>query len=874
MKPILTTVFLVFSLSLLAHRGEFVSIENVNFHEENGQTIIDFDLENIQKKVLQGIKIELVVNDISFLEIQASFVSDHEQFKHYQFLISSDQIDNDKDKVQIEITELFGKKHDWGGWDNPNAEKQVNTLYSEFYADAPWRMKKTDELGNVQGIPVHFFLHDADLIPGLDLQIDNINIQVKSATDPTFGSVLTYNSIPLADLNNMFSCMSQSDNDLDIKEFELNSFSPSASQTFDFDIDTDLFDEFVEVTEKYWYFTFTIPPSDLIGLNDIVDILVTIEYANFSISDDFIGMRVFRSDEDMPTIPNYYRGDTHLHSMYTQSEAEIGLPLCATKEAAKLTGQDWITTTDHTSDFDNYGTSIQTNWQRIKNEASALNLQDTSLMYIPGLEVSLNNSKDNLVHMLAYPNPFQPSSMPFLGDGNGDLVPTSATIDNTLAAIETFNGFVYLAHPFATGDELPTVPVDGGIWNLGEINFPQNGGVFPLDGGSIVCNDINFESDVLSPIAGQLVKEGIKGGQIWNSRNTLTTTDDELDPWSVMGNSTPFSQFDTSNVEFHFRRFRQGQEVINHINKLGLQYKNADTSYQNWKLYYSAGTDAHGSFNSSNTDDFASLGTITNNAVGKLSTVTYCPSGMGSNGEDVLVALRDGNTTLSDGPLVTIGVSNDGNNVSNEIFMGEDAILNSASLGDYFLNLNYSTTIEFGDVTQINFYLGTEQGEFERNVSFTQTNGNVSLNYQFDVLLDSILGVGNTPLDEYMYIRAELRSEVDYTGLESEYRTSFDVFHSISNPIWFKYKDITGIDELVEGFVKVYPNPTNDILNFEFNSNKEKQIIVYDQAGRIVVHTSTILDKEMLEISQLRSGMYHINVVVGDERLVMKFVKL
>ena len=873
MKSTLTTLFLFFSIALFAHRGDFLAIENVEIETSNSSTLIDFDLENIKAISFVEVTIELRINDATIRTLQLPVVGSLAKFKHYQFSVTSSEINTDLDKIQIEIVELFGQKNDWGGWDNPIAEKQVNTLASEFYADAPWRMKKTDALGDLRGIPVHCFLHDADLVPGFGLQVDNINIQLKNATDANFGLVLTYDAMPINDLNALFTCMSENDNALDIKEFELNSFSPSSTQTLDFDIDNDLWDEFVLVNEKYWFFTFTIPPSDLVGFNNIIDILVTIEYSNLTITDDFIGLRVFRSDEDVPTMTDFYRGDTHLHSMYTQNDAEVGLPMCATKEAASLAGQDWITTTDHTSDFDNYGSSIQNNWTRIKNEAATLNLADNSMMFIPGLEVALNNSDDELVHMLAYPNPQQPSAMPFLGDGNGDLTPTSATIDNILISMQSYNGFAYMSHPFATGDELPSVPVDGGIWNLSDNGFPVNGGLFPLDGGSIICNDLNLGSDVLSSTAGTLVKTGIKGGQIWNSRYNLTATGDELDPWDVQGNTTPFSQMDTTSIEFHFRRFRQGQEIVNYIN-LGLQLKNVDTSYSNWKLYYSAGTDAHGSFNSSNTDDFANVGTITNNAVGKLSTVTYCPNGMGTNGEDVLVALRDGNTTLSDGPIVAIGLSTDGDNSSNEVLMGEDAYLDAFALSNYFINLDYSTTTEFGDVTKINFYLGTEQSELKRNVSFPVATGSATMSFQLDVLLDSILGAGNTPLNEFMYIRTELQSEVDYTGQESEYKTSYDIFHSISNPIWFNYIDYAGISEVPSNFVYSYPNPVIEEIHFVFNEISDYSIDIYDQLGRLVVQASGLEKAKTMNLSFLESGMYYTALRVNGTVQLVKFVKV
>jgi hypothetical protein len=858
MKTLIIFTLLI-SSNLFAHRGEFVSIENVIIHSKGDQVIFNFDLENIKAIELTDIVIALVVNDIHQVSIDIAKISKKQLFSSFQFSELDAGIDLEIDKIQIEIIKLFGRKKDWGGWDNPVATRQVNTLFSEFYADAPWRMKKTDSIGNIVGIPVHCFLHDADLDPIQDVNIDNINIQLKNASDASFGPVLTYDALNSVDFEALFSCLSPDDSDLDIREFSFASFTPTTSKTFDFDIDSDIFGDFLSVSEKYWYFTFTIPASDLVGMNDIIDILVTIEYTNLTFSDDKIGLRVFRTAEDMPSMNNYYRGDTHLHSMYTQSEAEIGLPMCATKEAAFLSGQDWITTTDHTSDFDNYGTSIQAT--------------DSSMLYITGLEVSLNNSDSKLVHMLAYPNPAQPFAMPYLSDGNGDLIGTSATIDNVLDSMATFNGFAYMAHPFATSDELPAIPVNGGIWNYGHADFPINASTFPIDGGVIICNDLTLPSDVLSSNSSELVKNGIKGGQIWNARYNLIATGDQLDPWDVQGGTTPFSQMDTTSQEFHFRRFSQGQEVVNHINQLGLQMKNNDLSATNWKLYYAAGTDAHGSFNNSNTDDFAGAGKITNNAVGKLSTVAYCPNGMGSNGENVLVALRDGNTTLSDGPILTIGISKDGPNSSNEVLMGEDAVLGSLSPASIHLNMNYTTTPEFGDITGIEIYLGTELGETKYPLAITSTTGSNSMSYQMDVLLDSILGIGNTPLNEYMYVRAELTSEVDYTGFEAEYRTTYDIFHSVSNPIWFRYEYNTSIEETNANNFYIYPNPVKALIHIAFEEKTDYRVEIRDQIGRIVI---TQVEREQIatiNLSALASGVYYVDLLIEGKRQFIKFIR-
>ncbi len=98
-------------------------------------------------------------------------------------------------------------------------------------------------------------------------------------------------------------------------------------------------------------------------------------------------------------------------------------------------------------------------------------LEDPSLIYIPGQEVAVNNSNGDLVHMLAYPSYTSVSTFPFLGDGDGDLTGTSKTVDIVADRVSFFWRFSYAAHPFATDSKLPTIPVGGGIWNLGHAGF-------------------------------------------------------------------------------------------------------------------------------------------------------------------------------------------------------------------------------------------------------------------------------------------------------------------------------------------------------------------------------------------------------------------
>ena len=879
-------LILVFSFfTSFAHRGEFLAINNVEISQNDANWIYSFQIENIKQISLKDIRIEFVINSISYTKKDFDIILSNQQNIKCEFIISKKILNPKNDIVQIEITKIFGIKKDWGGWDSPTLQKQVNTLFSEFYVDAPWRMKKTNELDSLQSIPLHFFLHDADEVVGTSPQLDYINIQLKNASSSSWQNVLTYNSIPDIDYRNLFSCISNYDAVMDVQQFDINSFSSSNTYTIDFDAETDfLGGDYVSVTADYYYFTFNIPTSELLGLENIIDIKVLVAYDNTLFTNEEFGMRIFRSDDALPFQEDWYRGDTHLHSMYTQNDAELGLPLCATKEAAKLIGLDWITSTDHTSDYDNYGDGdLLNNWSRIQTEVQQWNADDPSMLYIAGQEVALNNSDDKLVHMLAYPSETDPFSLPFIGDGDGDLSSTSVSIDVALSNLYNADGFAYAAHPFATEDKLPSFPVDGGIWNLADGGFPNNGNNFPNTGGNIIANDLSLNSDVFSAEPDKLLKDALVGGQIWNCRvnlNVSGTSGNELDAWDVLGNSSPLSQADTASMSYHIKKFRQGQEIVNYINQLGLSLKNQDSTYKNWKMFFSGGSDAHGSFNFSNTGNFAGFGGIDDNAVGKINTLVYCPEGPGDNGTNILKGLREGNITMSDGPILTLGISDDGNNYSNEIIMGQDTLVNLLKLDDYYLNFNYTTTQEFGDVSYLKFIVGTKNGEQRMNLSIDSLNGNQVISYKLSEILDSILGIGNAPELEYFYLRAELQTYKDYTATSNIHMTDFGIYHSFSNPIWIKLKEI---EEITATDFELQVNPNPNFGNFDLEiwhpEINDITINIYNDIGQLIFSKNYSVDEYehvsgFSENFNLSKGVYTIQGLTETESTWLKFVKL
>ncbi|HAT63265.1 MAG TPA: hypothetical protein DCS66_01520, partial [Flavobacteriaceae bacterium] len=78
-------------------------------------------------------------------------------------------------------------------------------------------------------------------------------------------------------------------------------------------------------------------------------------------------------------------------------------------------------------------------------------------------------------------------------------------------------------------------------------------------------------------------------------------------------------------------------------------------------------------------------------------------------------------------------------------------------------------------------------------------------------------------------------------------------------------------DNQVEGF-SMYPNPANDILNISATNNID-QIVIYDLLGRKVIDQSIQINKTEINVSELTTGAYFIQVVSESQRGSYKFIK-
>lgn len=129
-------------------------------------------------------------------------------------------------------------------------------------------------------------------------------------------------------------------------------------------------------------------------------------------------LRVHVAGDELPRIPGWLHGDTHLHTSLTNDQIEFGASLKVTQKAAELLGLDFITATDHSYDLDDKVDNYLVNdpellkWKQSRSQMIEMSEANRANI-IPGEEISVANNRGSTVHLLHFNDPIY-------FPGNGD----------------------------------------------------------------------------------------------------------------------------------------------------------------------------------------------------------------------------------------------------------------------------------------------------------------------------------------------------------------------------------------------------------------------------------------------------------------------
>jgi hypothetical protein len=424
-----------------------------------------------------------------------------------------------------------------------------------------------------------------------------------------------------------------------------------------------------------------------------VDIWVAFRAAGWPSQNFYLRTRL--DAPPLPAIPNWYRGDVHYHSGFTDNPAERGYPLSVTKQAALQASLDWLLLTDHSTDLS------AEKYAEMQREISSY--RDGRIVMIRGEEVTAASAQSTLLttlHLIALPSPEDPdrgfpgvtqaSQGNFLSTGDGSPSSPAIPLREALARITSSGGFAFAAHPF---DPISPI-VRGGVWDLA--------------------------LDFLAP-TGDRLQPGLVGLEAWN-RATTATADDARDPFCLRQGADPSGCFHADEDANEYTRLEKGIDLgWRPLLIKGLQPRAEKDDSPPFKVFLAAGSDAHGDFNYEATMDVVDFlakparavsGYAENNALGKILTMAYCPDGMGRRGENVLRALREGQSILSNGPMLIAGFDRNGNGSLDDpedVGIGHTITSSLSSLPP--LQIHWISSPEFGTMESIRLVVGSSKGE-------------------------------------------------------------------------------------------------------------------------------------------------------------------
>jgi hypothetical protein len=132
---------------------------------------------------------------------------------------------------------------------------------------------------------------------------------------------------------------------------------------------------------------------------------------------------------------------------------------------------------------------------------------------------------------------------------------------------------------------------------------------------------------------------------------------------------------------------------------------------------------------------------------------------------------------------------------------------------------------------------------------------------------------GGTGTDLCRGVSTDVSGNVFLTGSFSSPTISFGTAmltntNNASDIFIAKLDGTTGINDIKHSNIKIYPNPTNNIINIEgLNKNENNTIQIFDVQGKLVI-TKNITEKGIIDLSELNKGVYVIKVGEVAQRIV------
>ena len=110
--------------------------------------------------------------------------------------------------------------------------------------------------------------------------------------------------------------------------------------------------------------------------------------------------------------------------------------------------------------------------------------------------------------------------------------------------------------------------------------------------------------------------------------------------------------------------------------------------------------------------------------------------------------------------------------------------------------------------------------------------------------------------------------------VSSSSETEMTIDIEAGSGVWWRYQmqiqATANLNENVLNSIKMYPNPANDYLNFDTNSNENIDVQIFDILGKSVLQLENV--RNLVNVSELKSGVYFVQMTLGTKKGTKKLI--
>lgn len=454
-------------------------------------------------------------------------------------------------------------------------------------------------------------------------------------------------------------------------------------------------------------------------------------------------LAIFLAEEALPLRDSvqWYYGDTHYHSDYTNDVKEFGNPVPDTRAAAERIGLDWLIVTDHSVDLADENPYWETKLTEHRWDDLGLEVQhnsDDRFRLLRGEEVSvvgMPGKGNDILHMLVFGHEFQ------------KLIPGAFAKESLLSTVaDHLLGFARELYEHLFGPIYRLEAVLAGVGASGEAEPALKGRSVQAQGAlAFAAHPATMAQAPGGTWEFQDLMLPIHGMEAWNGRLTrhAANQDSPFDHWQE---GKAWDEGDSKKgIEAWDGLLRQ---------RVGLPDP---------RFVLLAGSDAHGSFNYSegwwiDWDGFR----VDDNCLGRVRTLLHLPDRDGNGPRrapteaEIVEAIGSGSCVVTDGPVLNFAVGHNGTQAK----LGQ--ILTVDADGALEVSVQAASTDEFGAVEQ------------------------VEVLYYFRGMEATAAHVVDFRVGHSEELAPDLPSGPGYVRLATTTRSGGETCRCFTNPIWIK----------------------------------------------------------------------------------------